>query len=332
MEAELGMHYYTFNGAGGDRLAFQSSLPLGQDPSVSVPDSRQSRVLVLIHGFSGSSSYFTRNFSALSESHWVVAPDLRGHGRSCKSAGRHHVAALASDLRHLVEHVRALAGRAGGQTVKIVPVGCSIGAAILWTYVELFGDADFAGMAFVDQAPLQDVSTLPLASPWDRSRSHRGCYDEQSLAAAQYAWVHTPADAHHGLVADCLGYRYAPPEDANDPRLARAGEDEAFFTSISALCKGEWLARLLADHTRYDHREDLAHITKPSLVVAGRSTGCFPLESIGEVATRINAGATGGNRRLARYVVLDGGHWMFYEEPDKFNSTILDFAQKCMGA
>jgi pimeloyl-ACP methyl ester carboxylesterase len=322
MDAEPGMEYLTFPGAGGDMLAFQSSLPLTPDS-----DPRRREVLVLIHGFSGSSSYFKRNFAALAERHWVVAPDLRGHGRSCKSRGRHHVAALAVDLRCLVAQIRkcCAVGVEKDSDVRIVPVGCSIGAAVLWTYVELFGTGDFDGFVFVDQAPLQDVSRLPLAAPWDRSRSHYGCYDEASMLAAQHAWVHTPADAHRGLVADCLGYRFFPlPTDDTSPE--RLAEDEAFFTSISALCDGEWLARLLADHTRYDHREDLRQVDMPTLVIAGRRTGCFPVESIEEVALQIN-GSRGDS--TAKFDVFEGGHWMFYEEADKFNRAILRFAESC---
>ena len=34
-------------------------------------------------------------------------------------------------------------------------VGTSMGAAVIWSYLELFGDARIAKAVFVDQAPLQ---------------------------------------------------------------------------------------------------------------------------------------------------------------------------------
>lgn len=34
-------------------------------------------------------------------------------------------------------------------------VGCSMGAAVIWAHLELFGDARIAKCVFVDQAPLQ---------------------------------------------------------------------------------------------------------------------------------------------------------------------------------
>lgn len=326
----------------GISLAMQTSLPL-QDMPFSGPgslaDPRRRTCLLLLHGFSGSSAYFTRNYAGLAAHHWVVAPDMRGHGASGRCRGGYHVARLALDLRTILDYLRQSVSVAGGpDRIDIVPVGCSIGAAILWTYVELFGDADFAGFVFADQAPLQDRSSFGGSDKdddgdgdghWDETRANKGCYDEATMRAAQRAWTTTPEAAYAGLVHECLGYRYAP-EDGDEVSGLQAERDEAFFTGISRLCDGTWLARLLADHTRYDHREAIELITKPSLVVAGRRTGCFPLEGIKETVRRVDKGR--GQPGLARWSVYDSGHWMFYEEPDKFNQEIAGFVAECVKA
>lgn len=304
-------------------LAFQTSLPLENIPSSgpgSLADSRRQKCILLLHGFSGSSAYYTRNYAALSEHHWVVAPDMRGHGASGRSPGGYHVARLALDLRAIVQRLRETTTL----PPKIVPVGCSIGAAVLWTYVELFGDGDFAGFVFADQAPLQDRSRV---DGWDERYAHLGCYDERTMLGAQQAWVETPEEAHKGLVGECLGYRFAP-EGGDGVSAEQAGRDEAFFTGISRLCDGRWLARLLADHTRYDHREAIELITKPTLVMAGRRTGCFPLEGMKETVRRVEKGS--GDPKLARWSLFDGGHWMFYEEPERFNAEIVGFVTECL--
>lgn len=319
--AEPGMQYAYCGTNDGVSLAFQTSLPLEDIPEAgpgSLSDPRRQTCILLMHGFSGSSKYFTRNFAALSEKHWVVAPDMRGHGASGRTKGGYHVARLAADLRAIVESLRQ-----GHANTKIVPVGCSIGAAVLWTYVELFGDGDFAGFVFADQAPLQDRSAF---DNWDASKAHLGCYDEASMLNAQRAWMETPEAAHKGLVSECLGYRFAP-EESDQVSPEAAAEDEAFFTGISGLCDGRWLARLLADHTRYDHREAIELISKPTLVVAGRRTGCFPLEGLKETVERVNEG--GERPGLAKWSVFDSGHWMFYEEPERFHKEIAEFVSQC---
>ncbi|KAI1472995.1 alpha/beta-hydrolase [Daldinia caldariorum] len=307
--------YYTAND--GCTLAFQTSLPIG---AKAVRETRYERCILLMHGFSGSSTYFTNNFEELSREHCVVAPDMRGHGRSGRPLGGYHVARLAADLRGLVAHLRKSVNTV--ESVKIVPVGCSIGAAVLWTYVELFGCDDFSGFVFVDQGPLQDRS--PFGN-WDASKSHLGCYDEQTMQAAQREWIHSSANAHKDLVQSCLGYRHAPEPDTDDLSDERRQRDEEFFTRISAQCDQTWLAKLLADHTRYDHREAIADIVLPTLVMAGRRTGCFPLEGMKETVRQIESKRPG----TAKMSIFYSGHWLFYEEPERFNKEITEFANAC---
>ncbi|KAK1999775.1 alpha/beta-hydrolase [Colletotrichum falcatum] len=314
------MHYAHCDANDGCRLAFQTSLPIeaGGDGGGA---SSATRCVLLMHGFSGSSDYFRRNSDALAAAGlWVVAPDMRGHGRSGRTRGGYHVARLAADLRDLVARLRRAAPDAA-----IVPVGCSIGAAVLWTYVELFGCADFAGLAFVDQAPLQDRSAF---DGWDETRAHAGCYDERTLLAAQRSWMGDPAAAHVDLVDGCLGYRARPDAAAADgdvPDDDTRRADEAFFTGISALCDPAWLARLLADHTRYDHREAIEAITVPTLVMAGRRSGCFSLDGMLETVRRVEMARPG----LARASVFESGHWLFYEQPERFNAEIAEFVGQC---
>ncbi|KAI0116001.1 alpha/beta-hydrolase [Hypoxylon sp. NC0597] len=320
-DAEPGMEYATCKANDGCTLAFQTSLPVGAGATL---DARYATCILLLHGFSGSSAYFTRNFAALSEDHWVVAPDMRGHGNSGRTRGGYHVARLAMDLRGLIAFLRK-AYLNGEQAIQFVAVGCSIGAAVLWTYVELFGcssSSDFRGFVFVDQAPLQDRSPF---GDWDASRAHLACYDEATMQAAQRAWIYNSAGTHGDLVQSCLGYRYAPEPETDDISDERWRRDEEFFTRISALCDQAWLAKLLADHTRYDHREAIEDISVPTLVMAGRRTGCFPLEGMKETVRRVETSRPG----LARMSVFDSGHWLFYEEPERFNREVIEFVDSC---
>ncbi|KAH6838543.1 Alpha/Beta hydrolase protein [Chaetomium sp. MPI-CAGE-AT-0009] len=329
------MHYATFTASDNCRLAFQSSLPLpttsDSAPAITATTATTTNppnfntCILLLHGFSGSSAYFTRNVGPLSAQHWVVAPDLRGHGRSGHNPARggYHVARLAADLHELITHLRTTASNTPTPT-KFIPIGCSIGAAILWTYTELFGEAALAGCVVVDQAPLQDRAALGLGGTWGAGLAHSGCYDEATMLAAQRAWVEEPARAHAGLVRECLGYRFAPREGEVVAEEERVG-DEAFFVGISALCDGVWLARLLADHTRYDHREACEGWTRPVLVMAGRRSGCFTLEGMEETVRR----ARKGGNRDAEMMVFESGHWLFYEEPERFNREVLAFVERC---
>lgn len=317
------MEYTHITASDGCKLAFQTSLPLSPTGDV-----RYKKLILLIHGFSGSSAYFQRNFEALSAAAWVVAVDLRGHGASGRPRGGYHVARLAADLKEIISHLRSSvsSGNSPGG-LSIVPVGCSIGAAILWTYSELFGDADVAGYVFVDQAPLQDRSTF---DSWDESKAHRGCFDEASMLGAQNAWISEPENAFKGLVDDCLGYRFAP-LDGEDISKEQSRADEEFFTGESRKCDTTWLARLLSDHTRYDHREACELIDVPVLVLAGKRTGCFPLDGMKETIRRVEKGRNerGIQESIVRWSEYESGHWLFWEDPDRFNTEIAGFVAEC---
>ena len=327
------MHHATFTTTDNTPLAFQSSIPLSATTTTSPPPSNNlfSTCILLLHGFSGSSAYFAHNTPALSAHHWVLAPDMRGHGRSGHnpSHGGFHVARLAADLRELLLHVttRLIPRTTTTHETRFVPVGCSIGAAVVWTYLELFGDPEgwFAGYVFVDQAPVQDRDVLGLGGAWGPDRAHRGCFDEGSLVAAQRAWVAGGRAVYEGLVEECLGYRFRPEEGDPVAGDARWERDEEFFVRISEGCDGVWLARLMADHTRYDHREACEAIGKPVLVLAARRSGCFSLEGMEETVRRVKKG---GNED-AEMVVFESGHWLFYEEPERFNREVLKFIERC---
>lgn len=300
------MDYDEYRTNDGLSMAFQTSQPLSPlDPSKT-----HDQCILLLHGFSGSSQYFTRNYPALSARHWVIAPDMRGHGSSSHSTHGYHVARLAMDLHDLIGHLKS---HTGNSQLKIIAVGCSIGAAIVWTYVELFGSAaDFAGLVFVDQAPLQDRSLFG----WGPAQTHKGLYDEATMIAAQQAWTDRLDEAAHGLVYECLGYRHQP-VDTDDVSADQAARDVDFFVTISKQCRGEWLAKLIADHTRYDHREAIELIKIPALVMAGRRSGCFTVDGMFETARRAKGDVFAE--------VFESGHWLFYEQPDKFNERLLEF-------
>ncbi|KAK0665484.1 Alpha/Beta hydrolase protein [Cercophora samala] len=311
------MEYSTFPANDGTTLAFQSSLPLTSSPSPA-----NDTIILFLHGFSGSSAYFTRNFPALSQHSWVLALDTRGHGRSGHSKGGYHVARLASDLRDFLLHIHSLNP---AKRHKITAIGQSIGAAIIWTYIELFGDGEFTSFIFVDQAPLQDRD---WRFGWDEKKAHRGCYDEKSMLAAQEAWVERPEETYVGLVNECLGYRYLPSSEDRDRSAEERKEDEEYFTRISRACDGRWLARLLADHTRYDHREACELITKPTLVLAGKRSGCFSLEGMGEIVERVRNGRGSNMESKAQMSVFGSGHWLFWEEPERFNQEVSEWVHR----
>ncbi|KAF2430073.1 alpha/beta-hydrolase [Tothia fuscella] len=277
----------------GEKIAYQTH---GEEKSM---------VLILIHGFTGSSDYFQRNFEALSQKYFVVAPDLRGHGKSTKAHHGYHVSRLAADLRDLLAHIsRSDIQLSSHESPSIIGVGCSLGAAVLWSYSELFGTEPFSGMVFVDQAPLQDY----IPGSWDFKQGNYGVHDPTSLAAAQATLKYAPEDFYRGLVHGCLAYNHEPTESERDSiSPLQKAKDESFFIYISKNGNPWWFGKLLADHTSYDHRNTIMNLIRvPTFVMAGRRSGSFPVDGVLETAYLANSHSTSPG--TVSTIVMDSGH------------------------
>jgi pimeloyl-ACP methyl ester carboxylesterase len=85
-------------------------------------DSRSGEPLLLLHGFTGSGDDWRHVFSEPIAGYRVIAPDLRGHGRSTNPGGVFRFAEVARDLFALldrlgIDRVKAIGMSAGANTL-----------------------------------------------------------------------------------------------------------------------------------------------------------------------------------------------------------------------
>ncbi|RMZ68689.1 non-heme chloroperoxidase [Pyrenophora seminiperda CCB06] len=280
--------------------------------------SRNSPPLILLHGWTGSGEVFQRNVSSLSENHYVIVPDLRGHGRSDKPKAGYHVSRLAMDLANLISHFDLQGG-----SVKVI--GTSLGAAIIWSFSELFTTRWFSHVVFVDQAPLQNY-----LDDWGPEFGNRGCNSPEVLQQVQKTLVEEPKVAHLGTINACLGYRSHPMPGSPTEESESWRTDETFFLNEALKGDGWWFGKLMADHTAKDWRVSIAENFGPKsgsktkvLVVASSRSGCFPAPGPLKVVDLVNGGEQEG---CAKGVIVDwGGHWCYWEDPEQFNDLVTDF-------
>jgi len=316
-------------------------------------------VLILLHGFTGSSEVFKKNIPFLSQHFRIIAPDLRGHGDSCDAKDGYTVKRLAMDLKELIEELKL-------PKMELMAIGCSLGAAILWSFAEQFTTNYFRKMIFVDQAPLQNYK-----DDWGPDRGNYSCNSPKTLAYIQDKLRYDPVGAHKGTIAACLGYRSHP-----DPLGPLSGGrtiteeeekvDENFFLDIAMKGDGAWFGKLMADHTAIDWRPSIRkHFgvegTTKCLIVASARSGCFPPAGPLTVRDLIMEDAHVSlyahkslyaqqvamkyeeelRRRPLDYysfrqpavhykewgaaagtIVDFGGHWCYWEDPDAFNEMV----------
>jgi pimeloyl-ACP methyl ester carboxylesterase len=245
--------------------------------------------VILIHGWSGSSRYFAPLVPLLEPSCRVITVDLRFHGESDKPGWGFHVARLAADLRDLL-----VALDLGRQRPTVL--GSSLGCAVIWSYIELFGQDSLGRAIFIDQAPSQ------WAMP-DWAHGSKGIYDAASLANIQRALLDMDAFAD-GNAACCLSHPL-PPELA------------ASLKRETLKCDAGQLGKLMADHAQLDWRPILPRITLPCLNLYGTESGCFPVEGTRAVGELIP---------VCENVAFEGcNHWLHLERPERVAELVRTF-------
>lgn len=152
-----------------------------------------------------------------------------------------------------------------------------------------------------------------------------------AVSALQTTLALSPATAHKGTIAACLSYR-SHPQASDIVSAEEAASDEAFF--LGEAMKGDpwWYGKLMADHTALDWRDDIrAAFGKESdgntnvLVLASSRSGCFNAAGPMAVVDLVNEGCEDERKRAKGLVVDWGGHWMYWENPAKFEKIVLDF-------
>lgn len=255
--------------------------------------------LVLVPGWSQSAASFQKQIDELSDRYHVIAVEMRGHGGSPKPASGYRIARLAKDLHEFIE---------SRDLNDIALAGHSMGASIIWSYLEQFGADRIAKLIFIDQAPMV-MNGAGL----------------EGLALKQSGAVLTPET----LYATAAGLASAQAAVLDGLRglffsSAISDVDVAFNKAESMKLPGEYAARLLVDHCTQDWRDFLEHVAPtfdvPVLVVGGGLATIFPPDAAEWIASKIP-----GSKLVVFSPEERGSHFMFLENPTKFNAVVRDF-------
>ncbi|WP_428031679.1 alpha/beta fold hydrolase [Ancylobacter sp.] len=250
--------------------------------------------VILIPGWSQTAEQWTFQIEALSATHRVIAVNMRGHGLSEKPDHGYRISRLAADLDDLI-HALALS--------DITLVGHSMGSSIIWSYLEQFGDGNVERMVFVDQA------SAIVADP--------GWTEEERLDAGAILSAQEAAELVMGLAQDggplsrsfvSAMFSREYPESDFDWVLAQ-----------NALFPRAYAARLLYDHAFKNWRDVIGRIRRPCLCIGARRS-IVPWQAM-QAMGRAIPGA-----RTVIFEEEDGGsHFMFLENPAKFNAVLTSF-------
>lgn len=253
--------------------------------------------LVLLPGWSQSAQTFANQLTGLSQSWRTLAIDHRGHGHSSAPETGYHIHRLAADLRDvIVSH----------NLDGVHLLGHSMGCAVIWSYLELFGHDRLASLILVDQMP------CALRNPaWTDAQALDAGATMEASGLFEFTDALRDTDG-----ADPRGDFLT---DVTSPGIPP--DQLAWLISQSSTFDRRHAADLIFDVATHDWRPLMPHIDLPTLVVASDSVN-VPIASQEWVSRQI-PGA-----RFACVTAGQGGtHFPFLENPDPFNAVVGEFLQ-----
>jgi pimeloyl-ACP methyl ester carboxylesterase len=280
---------------------------------LSVLDEGEGPLVVMCHGFPELAFSWRHQIPALiAAGYRVIAPDMRGFGRSSAPAEveAYDVLTLCGDLRGLLDHV--------GEESAIF-VGHDWGASLVWQLSVLHPEQvrAVAGLSvpFVPRAP---------AAPIPIMRKHLG-------EDFYIVWIQQPGVADAALGADVRRTlttsrvwtaRWAEEEDQAPERPPWLSEQElevyvAAFQRTGFTGGLNWYRNI---DRNWELTADVAErrVEMPAMFLTGERDPVrtfMPAEAMRDWVSDLRA----------EIVVPGAGHWVQQEQPDAVNAALLDF-------
>jgi pimeloyl-ACP methyl ester carboxylesterase len=251
--------------------------------------------VILIHGWTGGIGNWMHQVPELSKNFKVITYDSRGHGESGKPEKNLNLNWLARDLKTIMQKLNLK---------KPVAVGHSMGAAVLFEYVKVYGDQDFSGLSFIDMTP-----KLMCTDDWKLGMGGaltcEGC-----LFLLSQLFTNAQENAESTLI---MGYRRGKKLEDLDKKEVETLRQMTLNTSLLAA------AAFFVSMCINDYRDILPKIKVPVLLAyAGDSQIQTP--GVGEYMKE--------NIKNSKLVIFEkSGHLLLYEEPEKLNNELKKFVQ-----
>jgi pimeloyl-ACP methyl ester carboxylesterase len=252
--------------------------------------------VVLLHGYAETSHMWRPLIEKLADKHTVIAPDLRGFGESSAPPDGYGKAAMAQDIRALVQSLKY---------DRIRLVGHDIGLMVAYAYAAQYPSE-------VDRLVLMEAF-LPGVGDWNsvfllRDLWHFHFYGKTPLALVT------------GRERIYLEHFWN--DFAADPNRSVPEEDREFYAKAYAR-PGHMAAGMEVFRAFPKDAEDFAQfaktkLTMPLLVLSGeKAGGPFLIEQGKMVASNVEG-----------VLVKGRGHWLMEEAPEEVIPKLVEFLNR----
>lgn len=255
------------------------------------------RPVVFVPGWSANGAEYVNVMYLLAKHYRVIVLDPRNQGLSQKVEYGTRIARFSMDLRQLVEHL-------GLREADFC--GWSMGASVLWGYVDLFGTNGIRKLAFVDEP----IAIVAHGDWTERERQDAGTMapsPEPLIAAPNTPPPSNPAPTDTSLLVRAML--------RDSPYFANS---EAF---ANAVVKNDpkYLKLVMYDHLSNDWRDVLRHkIDRPTAIFTGEWSANVPSQ-------RWAQSAVPGSTLHVYTKAEQGDHFLMFKNPVKFTDDLRAF-------
>lgn len=251
--------------------------------------------LVMLHGWSQTQAMFGNQLRDLGSQHRVITLDFRGHGESENAEHGYRIARLASDVRDLLDHL---------ELAEVHALGWSMGASVLWGFIDMFGTSRLRSLVVVDQPSV--VASLPWMS------------EQDAIDTGGIMTLDAMIDLSRAILTDSTDTARS---DFVRSMFTRDPDPELWSWVREEVVKlpAPQSVSLLFDHCTQDWRDVLARIDVPVLVTGGDGSHVDPRSQLW-TAERIP------NAKTHVFTADEcGSHFPFLENAEQFNAVIGKF-------
>lgn len=253
--------------------------------------------LIFVPGWSANGAEYINVMYLLSKRYRVIVLDPRNQGLSQKVAYGTRIARFSMDLKQLIDHL-------GVAETNLC--GWSMGASVIWGYIDLFGTKGIRKACFVDE-PISIVSHPNWS---ERERSEAGAMvssPDQVLAGFSAPLPAPPQPSDTNLIARSM-LRDAPAFDNSETFAKAVIQDDPAFQAL-----------VMWDHASNDWRDVLRHkIDIPTAIFTGEFSANVPSQRWAQAVIP--------KSRLYVYSKAEqGDHFLMFKNPLKFTDDLAVF-------
>ena len=253
--------------------------------------------LVFVPGWSASGAEYINVLYLLSKQYHVYVLDPRNQGLSQQVDYGGRISRFAADLKAFVHHLKLQ---------QADYCGWSMGAAVLWSYIDLFGTQGIRKAVFVDQPP-----SIYTHADW--SEQQRLDAGGMTTSPERMVAAFTRGDAANQQVVDMKVVERALATDS--PHYVNSS---AFARAVAAPV-AQYTAQVLFDHATNDWRDVLRHkITVPTAIFSGEYSSNLPSQ-------RWMASVIPDATLYTYSRAEQGDHFLMFKNPFRFTQDLHAF-------